>query len=75
MHNFRPLLVLIHKKYMIFGSRKEEYCIRGATNFHPFSSKFLEFGVARGHRPLAYRNVVFGELNTHLRIQDFLGGG
>ena len=40
----------------------------------PLPSKRLEFGVARGQRPLAYINFVFGELNMHLRIQNFWGG-
>ena len=62
---------------MVFGSRKGGIVLEEPQFSVPSPSKLLEFGVARGQRPLAYRHFVFGELNTHLRIQDFFfwGGG
>ena len=63
---------------MISGGRKEanllffKECIFGnhkCTTFSPFSVKiytYIRFGrVARGHRPLALENFVFGGLNLH----------
>ena len=72
MHNFRPLLVF---SWFIIGSYKGGIVLEEPQISVPFPSKLLEFGVARGQHPLAYRNFEFGKLNTHLRIQDFFFGG
>ena len=46
---------------MIFGSRKGGIVLEEPQISVPFPSKLLEFGVARGRCPLAYRNFVFGQ--------------
>ena len=52
---------------MIFVSRKGDIVLEESQISVPFPSKLLEFGVT-------IHKFCIGELNTHLRIQDFFVG-